>query len=101
MIENISPAMRRQLVGQLVNQGCKPAHAEEIIDLAAHAVDQAIETVTTVCKQASCFQTMASSHQMAFALLSATAEVHGEGVTKAVEKTAGARGINVTKFSFQ
>ncbi len=93
MFVNVSESIRAGLVKQMVDAGCDSTIAHETIDLAAHAIDQAIETVKNVCQRASAPQVMMGAHPLALHLLSAAATAHAEAAETAAKKAAGIMGL--------
>jgi hypothetical protein len=95
MIINLSPDMKADLVRQLIEAGCATSIAHETIDLAAHAIDTAIEAVKTVCQRGSMPQVVMSAHPLALGLLSTVAKVHAEAAETGARKVAEQLGMKI------
>lgn len=93
MFVNVSPEIRSGLVKKLVNGGCDSTIAHEAIDLAAHAIDMALEAVWTTAQRASCPQVMMIAHPLALQLLDAAAKAHAEAAVIAAMRAADEMGI--------
>ena len=99
MFVNVSPEIRDGLVKQMIDAGCSISIAHETIDLAAHAIDQAIETVRVTCKRASSPFTMMSAQILALQMLETVAKIHAEAAAVAADKIGASMGIKAVVIS--
>lgn len=95
MLNNVSDDLRNHLIQTLMRAGMDRTAATEHINLAAHAVNSAIEKVKTVCATGSRPQTVWGAHSLALAMLSTVAKAHSDIFDEQARQAAEAAGIKV------
>lgn len=95
MLNNVPDDVRDDFVARIKAAGMSVSDAHETVDLAIHAINQAIETAQSIALRGSNSGVVIAATQLAFGLLSQVATAHAEGANVAARQFAKRHGVPV------